>query len=179
MKIYAPTTWNPLAKMLVAVLAFALTTVSTHAQQGKEAALSPAEQQYLQGVAKENLGEIAASYFALEKAASEEVKSQAKDIVDTHTKTMKELMALAAKHDVVLSLEPDLSAYQSLQSHGGGDFDKVYAAELQRLNQQAIDTLNPLLGQITASDVKDFAQADLKDDKEHLKKTQELAAKLK
>ena len=167
-----------LTKALAAALALALTTVSLHADQGKEAALSPAEQQYLQGVAKENLGEIAASYLALEKSASEAVKSQAKEIIDEHTKTMKELMALVAKHDLVLSLEPDLSSYQKLQTHGGGDFDKVYAAELQRLNQEAIDTLNPMLGQITASNVKDFAQSDLKDDKEHLKKAQDLAAKL-
>ena len=34
------------------------------------------------------------------------------------------------------------------------------------------------MGQITASDVKDFAKDDLKDDQSHLKDAQDLAAKL-
>ena len=146
--------------------------------QGKEAPLSPAEQQYLQEVAEDNLGEIATAYFAIEKSASNAVKSYAKELIDTHTKTMKELMELAAKHDVVLKLEPDLSSFQKLQTLGGAEFDKAYAAEAQRLNQQAADQLNGLMGQITASDVKDFAKDDLKDDQGHLKDAQELAAKL-
>ena len=179
---------------LLAASAFALTAAWTpvHAQDtsavgtpspaaespGKETPLSPAEQQYLQEVAKDNLGEIATAYFAIEKSASNAVKSYAKDLIDTHTKTMKTLMELAAKHDVVLKLEPDLASFQKLQTLGGGEFDKAYAAEAQRLNQQATDQLNGLMGQLTASDVKDFAKDDLKDDQDHLKGAQELAAKL-
>lgn len=176
---------------LAGSLALVLTATSLRAQNsspaataasekdGKKAALSPVEQTYLQGVAKENLGEIAVAYLALEKATSSDVKSHAKDLIDTHTKTMKELMELASKHDAFFNLEPNLSAYQKLQTRGGADFDKFYAAEAQRLNQEAIDKLNPILSQFTSSDVKDFAQGDLKDDKEHLESAQKLAAKLK
>ena len=169
------TAWTPIHAQDTSALGTPTPAAESH---GKEAALSPAEQQYLQEVAKDNLGEIATAYFALEKSASNAVKDYAKDLIDTHTKTMKTLMELAARHDVVLKLEPDLTSFQKLQSLGGGEFDKAYTAEAQRLNQQATDQLNGLMGQITASDVKDFAKDDLKDDQSHLKDAQDLAAKL-
>jgi predicted outer membrane protein len=87
-------------------------------------------------------------------------------------------MELAAKHDAFLKLQPDLSSYEKLTSVGGGEFDKLYTAEAQRLNQEAIDQLKPLMGQLTASDVKAFAEDDLKDDQKHLQSAQDLAAKL-
>ena len=149
------------------------------ADDGKQPALTDAEQQYLQGVVKDNLGEIAMSYLAIEKSASNDVKSYASSLIDTHTKTMKQLMELASRHNVFLELGPDLSGYKTLAQQGGSDFDKAYLAEEQRLNQQALDKLNPLLGQISASDVKSFAQDDLKDDQKHLKDAQDLAGKLK
>ena len=149
------------------------------ADKGKEAALSPVEQGYLQAVVSDNLGELVIAYFALEKAVSEDVKSNAKDIIDTHTKTMKEVLTLASKHNLILKLQPDLTSYEKLQAHGGGDFDKAYAVEMQALNQKAIDKLNPLMSQLTADDVKSFAESDLKDDKEHAKSAQELTGKFK
>ena len=167
--------WTPLHAQDTSVLG---TPSPASESQGKESPLSPAEQQYLQAVAKDNLGEIATAYLAIEKSASNAVKSYAKDLIDTHTKTMKTLMELAAKHGVVLKLEPDKTSFAKLESVGGGEFDKAYAAEAQRLNQQAADQLNGLMGQITASDVKDFAKDDLKDDQSHLKDAQDLAAKL-
>ena len=148
------------------------------AGEGKEGKLSTAEETYLQQTASENLGEIAIAYLALEKAASNDTKTNAKDIIDTHTKSMKELMALASKHDFFVKLEPDLSSYNKLVEQGGNTFDKFYAAEQQRLNEEAINKLNGLMGQLTSDDVKDFAKDDLKDDQDHLKNSKELASKL-
>ena len=161
-----------------AALTLALPVASLFADDGKEAALSAPEQQYLQAIVKDNLGEIATAYLAIEKSSSNDVKSYALSLIDTHTKTMKQVMEMASRHNAFLLLEPDLSAYQTLMKQGGSDFDKAYLAEAQRLNQQAIDQLNPLMGQLTASDVKSFAQDDLKDDQKHLKNAQELAGKL-
>ncbi len=146
---------------------------------GKEPALSDTEQKYLQGVVSENLGEIAMSYLAIEKSASNDVKSYALDVIDTHTKTMKQILEMASRHNAFLALEPDLSAYNNLLKPGGADFDKAYLADTQRLNEAAIGKLEPLADQFSAADVKKFAQDDLKDDKEHVKKAQDLAAKLK
>ena len=148
------------------------------AGEGKEGKLSTAEETYLQQTATENLGEIAIAYLALEKAASNDTKTNAKDIIDTHTKSMKDLMALASKHDVLIKLQPDLTSYDKLVSQGGNTFDKFYAAEQQHLNEEAISQLNGVMGSFTADDVKDFAKEDLKDDQDHLKKSKELAAKL-
>ena len=161
-----------------AALTLALPVTSLFADDGKEAALSAPEQQYLQAIVKDNLGEIATAYLAIEKSSSNDVKSYALSLIDTHTKTMKQVMEMASRHNAFLLLEPDLSAYQTLMKQGGSDFDKAYLAEAQRLNQKAIDQLNPLMGQLTASDVKSFAQDDLKDDQKHLKNAQELAGKL-
>ena len=146
---------------------------------GKEPALSETEQKYLQGVVSENLGEIAMSYLAIEKSASNDVKSYALDVIDTHTKTMKQILEMASKHNCFLALEPDLSAYNNLVKLGGSEFDKSFVTEAQRINQEASSKLQPLTGQISADDVKSFAQDDLKDDQDHVKKAQDLAGKLK
>lgn len=167
------------ASTFLAAAALALSTVPALAADDKQPALSETEQQYLQGVVKDNLGEIATAYLAIEKSASNDVKSYATSLIDTHTKTMKQVMELASRHNAFLELQPDLSGYQSLVKQGGSEFDKAYVAEAQRLNQQALDKLNPLLGQITSSDVKSFAEDDKKDDQNHLKDAQDLAGKLK
>ena len=168
-----------LATTTLAALTLTLPTAALFAEDSKEAAFSDSEQQYLQAIVKDNLGEIATAYLAIQKSASNDVKSYALGLIDTHTKTMKQVMEMASRHNAFLNLEPDLSAYQTLVKQGGADFDKAYLAEAQRLNQQAIDKLNPLMGQLSASDVKTFAQDDLKDDQKHLKDAQDLAGKLK
>lgn len=170
--------WLVLGSFTLA-MATGITASAQTANDGKRSALSGAEITYLEQVAKENLGEIVMSYLAIEKSASEDVKSYARELISTHGKTMQQLMEIASKHDAFIALQPDLSSYQKLLSHGGTDFDKVYAAEAQRINQEAIDSLNRVMSQLTDSDVKGFAQDDLKDDKEHLKKAQEIAGKLK
>ena len=169
-------------------LALALGVVGVHAQspsgspksagEGKLGKLSTAEETYLQQTASDNLGEIAIAYLALEKAASNDTKTNAENIIDTHTKSMKQLMALASKHDFFVKLQPNLSSYEKLVEQGGNTFDKFYAAEQQRLNQAALDQLNGMMSQLTSDDVKDFAKDDLKDDQNHLKNSQELASKL-
>ena len=148
-------------------------------ENGKEPALSETDQKYLQGVVSENLGEIAMSYLAIEKSASNDVKSYALDVIDTHTKTMKQVLEIASRHNCFLALDPDLSAYNNLVKTGGSEFDKAYLSETQRINQEATSKLEPLVGQIKADDVKSFAQDDLNEDKEHIKKAQDLAGKLK
>ena len=168
-----------LSCLAVASLLSVATPLRAADAEGKEPALSDTEQKYLQGIVAENLGEIAMSYLAIEKSASNDVKSYALDVIDTHTKTMKQILEIASRHNAFLALEPDLSAYKNLLQPGGSDFDKMYLSETQRINQEATDKLEPLVGQISASDVKSFAQDDLKDDKEHIKKAQDLAGKLK
>lgn len=181
---------RPAKTLAAGALVLTLATVGLHAQtstptsspksagEGKEGKLSTAEQTYLQQTASENLGEIAIAYLALEKAASNDTKTNAKDIIDNHTKSMKQLMALASKHDFFVKLEPDLSSYNKLVDQGGNNFDKFYAAEQQRLNEDAVNKLNGLMNQLTAEDVKTFAKDDLKDDQDHLKISKELASKL-
>ena len=170
-----------LASAAACALALAVLPPSALAQKtdDKKPALSAAEVTYLQQIARANLGEIVMSYLALEKSASEDVKEHARGMISGHGKSMQMMMEMVSKHGAFISLEPDLASYQKLLSEGGADFDKVYASEAQRINQEAIDNLNGVMGQISSDDVKSFAQDDLKEDKEHLKKAQDLGSKLK
>ena len=169
----------PILAGLAAGSLFAAAPLRAADDNGKEPALTDTEQKYLQGVVAANLGEIAMSYLAIEKSASNDVKSYALDVIDEHTKTMKKILEIASRHNAFLALDPDLSAYNNLLKPGGAEFDKAYLAESQRMNQEATSKLEPLTGQISAADVKSFAQSDLKDDQEHIKKAQDLAGKLK
>lgn len=153
------------------------TDIST-TDRGKLPPLAAGEQDYLRRVVRANLGEMAVGLLAIEKGTNDAVKKHGRELVDTHVKTMKELMELASRHDVFLPLEPDRSAYDRLAAVGGAEFDRLYAAEAQRLNQQAIDQLQGVLDGFTADDVKTFARRDLEDDQTHLKDAQDLAAKL-
>ena len=148
---------RPAKTLAAGAFALALAAVSLPAQtptptaspksagEGKEGRLSTAEETYLQQTASENLGEIAIAYLALEKAASNDTKTNAKDIIDTHTKSMKELMALVSKHDFFVKLEPDLSSYHKLVDQSGNTFDKFYAAEQRHFpcSQASVETLSP------------------------------------
>lgn len=144
----------------------------------KKPVLSAAESDYLKRVAAENLGEMVVGLMAIEKGASDAVKKHGRELVDTHAKSMQALMELASRHNLFLPLEADRSAYTKLLEVGGADFDRLYAAEAQRLNQSAIDQLIAVLGQMTTSEVKNFAQDDLKDDQKHLTDAQNLAVKI-
>ena len=169
----------PVLSCVAAASLFSVAPRCAADDNGKEPALSDTEQKYLQGIVAENLGEIAMSYLAIEKSASNDVKSYALDVIDTHTKTMKKLLEIASRHNAFLALEPDLSAYNNLLKPGSAEFDKAYLSETQRINQEASDKLEPLVSQLNAGDVKSFAQDDLKEDKDHIKKAQDLAGKLK
>lgn len=169
----------PILSCLAAATLFSAAPSRAADDNGKEPALSDTEQKYLQGVISANLGEIAMSYLAIEKSASNDVKSYALDVIDEHTKTMKALLEIASRHNAFLALDPDLSAYNNLLKPGGAEFDKAYLAETQRMNQEAIGKLEPLTAQFNSADVKKFAQDDLKDDQQHVKKAQDLAGKLK
>ncbi len=140
--------------------------------------LSDAEGQYLCSVAKSNFTELAISFLAIEKGASDAVKKNADEMIDNHVKSMKQLLELASRHDLFVPLSVDGKLIQELAMKSGAAFDPAYAAAAQKINQEAIDGLNGVLGQITDDKVKSFAKDDLDDDKKHLKDAQELAAKL-
>ncbi len=169
---------KPIRPVFAAVLLFSLIPPAPAADGDKQPALSGPEQDYLRRVIRENVGEMSIGLLAIEKGTNDSVKNHGRDLVDTHVKTLKELMEMASRHDAFLPLEADRSAYDKLQALGGADFDRAYAAEAQRLNQEAIDGLNGVMGKFTTGDVKDFAKRDLDDDREHLKSAQDLAAKL-
>ncbi len=175
------------AALLIATAA--LPTVGANAQQtatapvgtpgadGK-AKLSDAEANYLRGVAKSNLTELAISFLAIEKGASDGVKKNADEMIDNHIKSMKELLELASRHDLFIPLAVDNEMVKGLMEQSGSAFDPAYAAAAQKINQDAIGQLEPLMSQFTDEKVKSFAKDDLADDKKHLKEAQELAGKL-
>ena len=140
--------------------------------------LSETEGQYLRGLAKSNLTELAIGLLAIEKGASDAVKKHADEMIDNHIKSMKQLLELASRHDLFVPLEVDGDMIQELSLKSGTAFDPAYAAAAQKINQEAIDDLNGVLSQITDDKVKSFAKDDLDDDKKHLKDAQDLAAKL-
>lgn len=167
-----------LGPLVFAAASPAQTTTTEQSAAGKRPALSAPEQEFLRRIARVNLGEVAVGLLAIQKGTHDAVKAHGRDMVDGHVETMKELMELASRHNLFLPLEVDRSAYEKLVAVGGAEFDRLYAAEAQRLNQEAIDHLNGLMGQLTSEAVRDFARRDLEEDKEHLKEAQDLAAKL-
>jgi putative membrane protein len=94
--------------------------------------LAKADQAMLKQLAQANIAEIEAGRIALDKSQNSEVKAFAQQMIDDHSKGLREVMAVAQSKGVVLPTEPDAkhkAMGKKLQRLSGDAFDREYAAQ--------------------------------------------------
>lgn len=94
--------------------------------------LAKADQAMLKQLAQANIAEIEAGRIALDKSQNSEVRAFAQQMIDDHSKGLREVMAVAQSKGVVLPIEPDAkhkAMGKKLQRLSGDAFDREYAAQ--------------------------------------------------
>ncbi|SHH67708.1 DUF4142 domain-containing protein [Massilia sp. CF038] len=95
-------------------------------------ALTKADQQIVEGMARANMAEIEAGKLALANGQSAEVKAFAQQMIDDHTKALNDVTTLAQNKGVTLPTEPDAkhkAMAAKLAKLKGDAFDKSYMAQ--------------------------------------------------
>lgn len=94
--------------------------------------LAKTDQAMLKQLAQANIAEIEAGRIALDKSQNTEVKAFAQQMIDDHSKGLREVMTVAQSKGVVLPTEPDAkhkAMGKKLQRLSGDAFDREYAAQ--------------------------------------------------
>lgn len=98
---------------------------------GKQAKVDRDDREFMEKAARLGHAELAASKLAASKASSQQVKDFARQMVEDHAKSSKELQALASKKGVKLPASPDrghTKDLKKLEGLSGPEFDREYMA---------------------------------------------------
>ena len=127
--------------------------------------------QFLVDAAGINLEEIQLGQLAQEKSGNADVKALGKMMEEGHSKSQKEVIALAKKKlvtipDSVTSKMGD--AYSTLSAKTGSDFDKAYCEKMVDGHKKAIATFEKESAESRDGELKDWAAGMLPDLRMHL-----------
>lgn len=126
---------------------------------------------FLVDAAEINLMDIQLGALAMEKAMTNEVKELGKMMNDVHTKSLNELVDLAAKKSVTIptSLTQDgMDKNKKLMDKTGKEFDKEYCDIMVNEHKDAIDRFEKAANNSTDIEIKDWATATLTTLRKHL-----------
>jgi putative membrane protein len=143
-------------------------------------ALGDKETDFLKQAAQNGHAEVESSKLALQKAAGQDVKSFAQQMVDDHTKAGKELEALAKAKGVKVPTEPSIrqkAQLKLLSTKDGKEFDKSYADQMGvKAHQETVKLFEKGAADAKDPDVKAFATKTLPTLKHHLSMAEKLKA---
>ena len=140
------------------------------AQEHNEAKFDNNEQEkdarFLVSAAEANLKQIQLGQLAQQKGNSRHVKELGKMMEDSHTKSQRDLTALAKSKRITIptsATNDTRDAYEDLNKKSGNDFDKAYADKMISRHEDAIETFEKASTDSYDTDIKDWAIATLPD----------------
>lgn len=137
---------------------------------------------FLVDAAEINLEEIQLGKLAQQKGGTAEIKELGKTIEDVHTKSQKNLSALAQSKMVTIPTTPTddaKDAYKKLNDESGNDFDKAYANMMVSGHNDAIEIFEKASTDCNDEDIKKWATTTLPDLRSHLNRSIECQNKFK
>jgi putative membrane protein len=120
--------------------------------------------QFLVNAAEINLEEIQLGQLAQQKGTVTHVKELGKMMEDAHTKSLRDLTALAAKKRITIptsSTDNGRDLYQKLNEKSGKDFDKAYADMMVNRHKDAIAAFEDAATDSHDADIKNWATTTL------------------
>jgi putative membrane protein len=128
------------------------------------------------------LSEVELGNIAMQRGANENVREFAQRMVKDHDKAKNELTKLAAQKSQSLPTETT-DAHRRLRERlaklSGSDFDRVYMEAMVRDHEEAVALFRREAQQGHASDVKEWADKQVKMLKAHLRDAKNINARLK
>jgi len=137
--------------------------------------------QFVERAAKADMAQISLGLLAIEKAGSDRVKDYGRELIDTHIKSIKDVMELASEKNVFIPINPALlpqDELNQLAQKPGSEFDKAFvrAAVAGQVKTQA--DLQQLIGQAKDENVRSFADKMLSNVNKQLSDSRQLGNKL-
>lgn len=135
-------------------------------------ALSSGDRKFMMMAAQGGAAEIAMARLALERASSDEVRQYAQRMIDDHTRSGEELMAVAQQKGVALPAAPDskhMAMMDKMRALSGAAFDREYIMMAGRKAHEKMEKLyrdESMKGR--DADVRAFAAKTLPVVREHL-----------
>lgn len=178
-------------KRHVLIAASALALVACGQQTTTETAETPAAQQsapaqpagmsateFVTTVAASDAFEIQSSELAAQRAARQDVKTLASEMVTAHRQTTQELTQLTATNNMPAPT-PQLSATQqtslsNLRNQSGQSFDDAYLDAQVAAHENAVRTFEQYAANGEAGPLRDWAQTTLPKLRDHLQRVQSL-----
>ena len=127
--------------------------------------------QFLVDAAELNLEGVHLGQLAQQKGKAAHVRELGKMMEDAHTKSQKDLTALAQKKTVTIPNSPTddaKDAYAELNEKSGNDFDKAYANMMVSKHKDAVESFEKASTDCTDSEIKNWATATLPELRKHL-----------
>lgn len=142
----------------------------------QQASMSTAD--FVSTVAASDAFEIQSSELAAQRAARQDVKTFASEMVTAHRQTTQELTQLASSNNMPAPT-PQLNATQqtsltNLRNQNGEAFDDAYLDAQVAAHQNAVRTFEQFAANGEAGPVRDWAQTTLPKLREHLQHAQGL-----
>jgi putative membrane protein len=110
------------------------------------------------------LRQIQLGQLAQQKGTTTHVKELGKIMEDAHTKSQRELTALAGRRSITIPTSPTndaMDAYQNLNEKSGKDFDIAYADMMVTRHNDAISAFEKATTDAYDEDIKNWAIASL------------------
>lgn len=120
--------------------------------------------QFLVNAAEMNLKQIQLGQLAQQKGSTAQVKELGKKMEDAHTKSHRELTALAQSKGIIIpttATDNVRDAYEDLNDKTGNDFDKAYVDRMVSKHKDAISAFENATTDRYDSDIKNWAIATL------------------
>lgn len=137
--------------------------------------------QFLVNTAEHNLKEIQYGQLAQQKGRTSHVKELGKMMEDAHTKSQRELIALAKSKNISIPTSPTnevKETYNMLNDKSEDDFDEAYTDRVVNMHNDAIDAFEKVSTNSEDSDVRGWAIKTLPQLRKHLNHSQECQQKL-
>lgn len=141
------------------------------------AALSSADRDFAMKAASGGMAEVQTAQLAEQRASSPQVKQFASRMITDHTQANNELQQIAQQANIDLPSKPtgkDAAASQKLGSLNGGAFDKAYAQDELRDQQEDVALFRKEANSGHDPALKAFTQKTLPILQQHLQLAQSL-----
>jgi putative membrane protein len=128
-----------------------------------------------------NMAEIALSKLAMKQAQNDKVREFAQHMIDDHTKANEQLKEIANKHQLKMAQElskQHKDLHQKLSNIKGREFDGEFMASQVKAHREAANMYESHIKNSQLPEIRAYAQKTLPIVEMHLKKAQEIAAKV-
>jgi len=115
--------------------------------------------------------EVSAGEKAVAKSSAANVKALGQHMIDDHSKSNKELIALAERKGIHVATVPDadkIALLGKLDGLNGSDFDREYLKQQQQAHQDTIAKFEAAANSAADKDIRDWAAATLPKLRDHL-----------